>query len=129
MTFKFVTAFLFLFKTLMVNSQTDTTRLILGEDAARIELSNALTNPQKSQINNPKIEKLEERQKAIEYAESILFKTYKKKSIIEQRPYETYLIDNYWIISGTLPKNTEGGTFLIILSSKDGRVLKLIHGQ
>ncbi len=129
MAFKYITTFLFLFLTLVVYSQKDTNRFILGETVARMELSNALTNPQKKQVKNPKIEKLEEQQKAIEYAESILFKTYKKKNIIAQRPYETYLIDKYWVISGTLAKNMEGGTFLIILDSKDGSVLKLIHGQ
>ncbi|HEY2580499.1 MAG TPA: NTF2 fold immunity protein [Mucilaginibacter sp.] len=81
---------------------------------------------------------IDDKETATAIAELVLFKIYGKKSIISQRPYEIYLIDDCWFIRGTLPAaktaggiTTEvvGGTFLIILSSKDGRIIKLDHGE
>jgi hypothetical protein len=68
------------------------------------------------------------REVAIAVAEPLLINTYGKQHIVEERPYETYLIDGYWYISGTLPKkHTVGGTFEIILAANDGRVIRLTH--
>ncbi|MES2428984.1 MAG: YbbC/YhhH family protein [Bacteroidota bacterium] len=64
---------------------------------------------------------------AITIAEPILFKIYGKAQIISEKPYNVNLIDDYWVLEGSLPKGYVGGTFFIILSSKDGRVIKLIH--
>lgn len=66
---------------------------------------------------------------AIAVAEPILFKVYGRENIIDQKPYKCYLIDGYWYISGTLPKGWRGGVFEIIINSKDGKVIKLIHGK
>jgi len=70
---------------------------------------------------------LPDKETALAVAEQILFKVYGKDQILGERPYHAKLIDDYWVLSGTLPKNMLGGTFLIILSAKDGRVIKLIH--
>ena len=65
---------------------------------------------------------------AIEVAEPILFKIYGKDNILGERPYNVYFVDGYWLVSGSLPKKYNvGGTFSIILSAKDGQVIKLIH--
>jgi len=64
---------------------------------------------------------------AIAVAEPILFKVYGKEQIIHEQPYVADLVDGYWILSGTLPQGWLGGTFLIVISSKDGRVIRLIH--
>jgi hypothetical protein len=64
---------------------------------------------------------------AIAVAEPILFAIYGRDNIIRQRPYETYLIDNYWIISGTLTKGYLGGTFLIILDATNAKIIRLTH--
>lgn len=66
---------------------------------------------------------------AIAVAEPMLFKVYGQDNIIRQRPYEAYLVDGYWYISGTLPKGWEGGVFEIILNTKTSRVLELTHGK
>jgi hypothetical protein len=71
---------------------------------------------------------------AIAVAEPILFKVYGKELILKEMPYDVHLVDSYWLITGSLPKSlrgtvTMGGTFLIILSSKDGQVIKLIYGK
>jgi hypothetical protein len=49
----------------------------------------------------------------------------------KERTYECYLVNGYWYLSGTLPKdsNSNGGVFEIIISLKDAQVIKLIHGK
>jgi hypothetical protein len=42
---------------------------------------------------------------------------------------ETYLIDGYWIVTGTFPENADGETFQIIFSAKDGRVVRITHSR
>ncbi len=66
---------------------------------------------------------------AIAVAEPILFKIYGKNNILDERPYSVSLVDDYWLLSGSLPKGWLGGVFFIILSAKDGRVIKLTHGK
>lgn len=66
---------------------------------------------------------------AVEISESILFPTYGKENIIKQRPYDVSFIDGYYIINGTFSKPQIGGTFIIIINSKDGKVIKLTHGE
>jgi len=66
---------------------------------------------------------------AINVAEPILFSIYGKNNITEQRPYEIYFIDNYWVLTGTLPKGSAGGTFLIIIDSRNSKVLRITHGK
>ncbi|KUJ50223.1 NTF2 fold immunity protein [Chryseobacterium sp. JAH] len=66
---------------------------------------------------------------AVEISESILFPIYGKENIIRQRPYNVNFIDGYFVINGTLPKSEIGGSFIIIMNSKDGKVIKLTHGE
>ena len=72
---------------------------------------------------------IKDKETAIQISEAILFKVYGKDNIVSQRPYETYFMDGYWIIGGTLPKDMLGGTFLIIINSVNGQVIKLSHGK
>ncbi len=60
-------------------------------------------------------------------AEPILFNVYGKEQILEQRPYEVYLIDSMWYLTGTIPKGNKGGGFEIIINSRDGRIMSLRH--
>ncbi|MFL9845040.1 NTF2 fold immunity protein [Flavobacterium rhizosphaerae] len=62
---------------------------------------------------------------AINIAEPILFRLYGRDNILKQKPYENYLINNYWIIMGTMPKDKMGGVFLIIIDARDCRVLRI----
>lgn len=91
---------------------------------AESELKNALIN---NEILPDKV--IPDSQTAVDVAEIVLFNIYGKENIIQQRPYNLNLIDDYYIIEGTLPKNTLGGTFLIIINSKDGKIIKLTHGK
>ena len=64
---------------------------------------------------------------AIAIAEPLLFDIFGKKQILEERPYEVYLIDGYWYLSGTIPKDSKGGAFEMIFSAKDGKIIRLTH--
>lgn len=91
---------------------------------AESELKNALIN---NEILPDKV--IPDSQTAVNVAENFIFNIYGKENIIQQRPFNLNLIDDYYIIEGTLPKNTLGGTFLIIINSKDGKIIKLTHGK
>ena len=64
---------------------------------------------------------------AIAMVEPLLFDIFGKDQILSERPYEVYLIDSFWYLSGTIPKGWKGGGFEIILSAKDGKIIRLTH--
>lgn len=66
---------------------------------------------------------------AISVAEPYLFSIYGKDAMLGEKPYEAYLIDNYWVVMGTLPEGMLGGTFMIILDATNGKVLRITHGK
>ena len=47
--------------------------------------------------------------------------------IASEKPFECYLIDGYWYLRGTLPKNYQGVVSEMIMSAKDGTVIKINH--
>ncbi|WP_411768793.1 YbbC/YhhH family protein [Winogradskyella sp. A3E31] len=69
------------------------------------------------------------KESAIIYAELILFEQYGKEQIEFEKPYHVYLIDDYWVIFGTLPKNYKGGVFELVFDSWNGKILRLSHGK
>jgi hypothetical protein len=105
---------------------SDSSRLLLGEQQAKEAIAAALINWNQKPFYDTLIS---DKETAVNIAETILFRFYGKDQIISERPYEIYLISGYWYISGTLPKGYFGGTFEIIFSSKNGQVIKLIHGK
>jgi hypothetical protein len=90
-------------------------------------IKNALADKTGKQILVDKV--IPDKQTAIAVAEPILFKIYGKGHILGEKPYNVSFLDGYWLLSGSLPEGYKGGTFLIILSEKDGRVIKLTHGK
>lgn len=66
---------------------------------------------------------------AISVVEPILFGLYGKDNIIKQKPYKASNIREYWIIEGSLPKGYKGGTFFIIVDSRNGEIIKITHGK
>lgn len=95
-----------------------------GIEYAKTELKSAII---KNEILPDRV--ISDSQTAVDVAESILFKIYGEENIIKQRPYDVNFTDGYYIINGTFPKPTIGGTFLIIINSQDGKVIKLTHGK
>ena len=109
--------------------QTNSDRIILGKEYAKNELTSTLKDSKTNNVINNKTVILKDSSTAVAVAEPILFGIYGEKNINEQKPYEIYHIDNYWVLTGTLPKGWKGGTFLIIMDDRNCRVLKIIHGK
>lgn len=66
---------------------------------------------------------------AISIAEPLLFSVYGKENIVKQRPYKIGKVQNYWVVSGSLPKPQIGGVFEMIIDSKNGEIIRLTHGE
>jgi len=65
---------------------------------------------------------------AIAIAESVLFHVYGERTIREQRPYIVKHVRDKWIIDGAPPpRGMAGGSFHIVISQRDGRVLEITH--
>lgn len=114
-----------IFSVIISCKQTKSDRTLFGFDYAKRELKEALSNKKEKQILVDTV--ITDKETAILVAETILFKIYGKDNIMQQRPYEVNLIDKYWVVNGTLPKDWLGGTFVIIINSVDGQIVKLAH--
>lgn len=124
---KVLLLFICLYLYFVASAQDGTGRTKLGVEYAKRELADALKNTSQKQILVEKV--IKDEQTAISVAEAMLFSIYGKENIVRQRPYESQLIDDYWVLNGTLPQDWVGGTFLIIINSTDGKVIKLTHGK
>ena len=109
--------------------QNTSDRLILGKKYAEAELKSALSDTAKHNVINSKTIIIKDSLTATTIAESVLFEIYGKTNITKQKPYEIYHIDNYWVLTGTLPKNWVGGTFLIIMDDRNSQIIKITHGK
>jgi len=101
-------------------------RAVVGEDSARQMLKNISSD---SSYKLPSDTLIRDKDMAISIAEVLLFKSYGKALISGERPYECYLIDGCWFLRGTLPKSYTADVFEMIMSAKDGRVIKMTHGS
>lgn len=122
---------LLLVLTLSCHSQrkeNNSERLILGKKYAEEELKASLSDSLLHNIVGKRI-LIDKEENAVRIAEAKLFPIYTEENIVRQRPYEIYRINNYWLISGTLPTGYKGGTFLIILDARDGKVMRITHGK
>ena len=108
-------------------------RLVLGREFAEKYLQAALANSARQKALAKRrwlpVASLPDTSAALDAIEPLLFSTYRKKSIEQQKPYDLHLIGNYWVISGTLPWGYAGGVFIIVVDARNSRVLELIHGQ
>jgi ethanolamine ammonia-lyase small subunit len=104
-------------------------RLTLGKKFAEEELNSALTDTIKHNVINNSEVIVKDSLSATTIAETILFGIYGKTNITKQRPYEVHHINNFWVLTGTLPKGTLGGTFLIIIDDRNSQIIKIVHGK
>ncbi|PBJ10074.1 hypothetical protein BSF42_31430 [Flavobacterium sp. ACN6] len=104
-------------------------RLIFGKEYAREQLDIALSNEVQHNFVNEIDILIKDSTIALQIVEPILFSIYERKNIETQKPYEIYLLDNYWVISGTLEIDSYGGTFLIIIDARNSQIIKITHGR
>ena len=109
------------------NDQSQSDRMILGELGAKKMLGEALSDTTIHNVVNKNELLIKDKSIAVSTVEPLLFEVYGKENITTQRPYEIYLLDNYWVISGTLPKNYFGGTFSIIIDGTNSKIIRLTH--
>lgn len=110
-------------------AQSMNNRLILGKHYAENELESALTDSTQHNLIKTETVIVKDSTTAVAIAEPILFGMYGKENIINQKPYEIYHIKHHWIVTGTLPKDWRGGTFLLIMKDSNAQVIKITHGK
>ena len=125
-TICFLTLFI---STLNACGQTMSDRTIFGKLYSEQKVKSALTDKSQHNVINNKTAIIKDSLTAIKIAEPILFSIYGRDNIIKQRPYEIYLIDSFWVVLGTLSKEYSGGTFLIIIDSRDCKIVRITHGK
>jgi hypothetical protein len=109
--------------------QNKSDRLILGKKYAEEELKSVLSDTTKHNVIKSKSIIINDSITATTIAESILFGIYGKANILNQKPYEIYHIQHFWLLTGTLPKGSVGGTFLIIMDDRNSQIIKITHGK
>jgi hypothetical protein len=66
---------------------------------------------------------------AIRIAEAVWIPIYGEKQLSTEKPFKAVLRNDTWIVTGTLPAGFRGGTAEAEISKRDGRILRVIHGQ
>ena len=110
-------------------SQSKNDRRFLGEKYAKEELDKTLNSKEGHNVIDNRTLIIKNKETAIKLAETILFDMYGKKNIESQKPYDIHRFQNYYVISGTLPKKSIGGTFIIIIDGTNSKILKISHGK
>lgn len=67
---------------------------------------------------------------AIRIAEAVWIPIYGEKLIASERPFKATLRGDVWIVTGAdLPQGSLGGVAEAHISKRDGRILRVMHGQ
>ena len=67
---------------------------------------------------------------AVLIAEAVLVPIYGKDDLASSRPLKAVLDSNdVWTVEGSLPKGWMGGTSLVRIDKRDGRVIGVLHGK
>ena len=101
-------------------------RRTFGKDFAKKEIRRFTNDSSQYNAVNKNL-LLKDKKSAIAFIEPFLFNKFGEETIIDERPYEIYLIDNYWWVKGTMSKKAVGGTFKIIVNAVDKEILFIIH--
>jgi hypothetical protein len=91
------------------------------------ELDSSLSGNNKGNVVNSKDAILNSGIAVMGVAEAILIGIYGEKDIVKQKPYIMHHIRNYWIVDGSLPKGSKGGTFHIIIDDRTCKVIEITH--
>jgi hypothetical protein len=64
---------------------------------------------------------------AIKIAEAVWIPIYGKETLSDEKPFKARLVNGVWIVDGTLPKGSRGGTAYAEISKETGCILKVTH--
>jgi hypothetical protein len=83
----------------------------------------------KGEVKNykPKSGYVPNKEVAISIALSVWEPIYGKEKIAKQAPYFAYLVGDIWVVTGSLPKGSVGGTAKAVISKDTGEVKHIIH--
>ena len=67
---------------------------------------------------------------AMKIAEAVWIPIY-GEDVVDKEPYiaEYDSIKGMWTVTGSLPKDVDGGVRLIIIRKSDGKIMKIHHGM
>ena len=122
--------FVIIFSFVLLNScivEAQDNRVYLGKEFAQKELNLALAIEKENRNYIGEKPLIKDEEVAIQVIEPIVIGKYGKERIDLQKPYEVHKIEQYYIVSGTLPGGSIGGTFVIIIDETNARVLHLTH--
>jgi len=66
---------------------------------------------------------------AIRIAEAVWIPIYGQVQIERERPFRAVLKDGVWTVTGSLPAGRVGGVAVAQIGRRDGRILRVSHGQ
>lgn len=66
---------------------------------------------------------------AAQIARAVLAGIYGDDRIQKQQPLQARLVGETWTVEGTLPDQHVGGVGIVVLSKRDGRIIRVSHGQ
>jgi hypothetical protein len=113
--------------TITAFAQENNERTFLGEEWAKKYINDRINGNNKPYL--PKGGIIKSKEMAIQIAEIYLKGIFGPDVIENEKPFEVYKYNGYWLIAGTLPKEWVGGTVVIIISQKTGQVLAIEHYQ
>ena len=109
-------------------AQSSSERVILGKENAKQELQLAFSDSLTSK-SYYLTEVIKDSTSTINAIEHFLFNKFGRSKTLEECPYEIYHFESYWVVSGTLPKGMEGGTFSFVLNETNNKIIRLKLGQ
>ena len=77
---------------------------------------------------NPKGGLVPNAETAIKIAEAVWLPIY-GGAVLKKKPFVARLVNDVWVVEGTLPTESVGGVPLAEISKKDGKVLRVSHGK
>lgn len=66
---------------------------------------------------------------AIAIGVAVAAEFYGKKEIEAQKPYKAKRSGDHWVVTGSLKPGIPGGTFEVVISARDGAVIRMEHSQ
>jgi NTF2 fold immunity protein len=69
-------------------------------------------------------------QTAMRIAEAVWIPLYGQEQIDSEKPFRVYLQNGVWIVKGKpIPKDSFGGVAIAEISKKNGRIIRVSHGE
>jgi hypothetical protein len=77
--------------------------------------------PESGYVDKPEV--------AVAIAEAVAMQFYGRRLFENQRPYKVMRASKRWVVQGRINNGGVGGVFEIEVSSSDGRILQMVHGE